>query len=199
MKSARILFVVLISSLACWVCATKKVYVPKQMAVSPRLGFLNEEVVDLAVFDGRANKERSIELINQIANQLAKTYPSANFNLVDESRFFSDAKPNRITIKISIAAYSSGFGSNVIIGVGSVGGQFSYGVIPEGKWNGVAGFSVNLYDYRGNAKAKFTKHIGKLVSKPNLWGYKTAQAALSESYQAALQELLFFIDASLMK
>jgi hypothetical protein len=33
----------------------------------------------------------------------------------------------------------------------------------------------------------------------NLWGYKTAKSALDESYQAAMQELLFFIDNSLMK
>jgi len=180
-------------------CTTKKIYVPKQMAVSTRTGFLNKETVDLAIFDGRTDKEKSVELINEIANQIIKTYPSASFNLIEESKFYSDAQLNRITIKIAIATYLSGFGRNITVGIGSVGGQFSYGVIPEGKWNGITAFAVNIYDYRKNAGTKFTKDIGKLVSKPNLWGYKTAKSALNESYQAAMQELLFFIDNSLMK
>ena len=199
MKSYTTFLVIIAFSLANFGCATKKVYVPKQMAVSPRVGFLNKENVDLAIFDGRVEKERSVELINQIANQIIKTYPSTNFNLVDERGFYSDAQPNRITIKIALAVYSSGFGNNITVGIGSVGGQFSYGVIPEGKWNGITGFSVNIYDYRKGTEIKFTKDIGKLVSKPNLWGYKTAKSALDESYQAAMQELLFFIDNSLMK
>lgn len=199
MKSNRTFLLIVALSVTSFGCATKKVYVPKQMAVSPRIGFLNKDVVDLAIFDGRVDKERSAELISQFANQIIKTYPSANFNLVDESRFYSDVQPNRITIKIAIAAYSSGFGSNITVGIGSVGGQLSYGIIPEGKWNGITGFSINIYDYRKNVATKFTKEIGKLVSKPNLGGYKTAKSALDESYQTAMQELLFFIDNSLMK
>jgi hypothetical protein len=186
-------------SVANFGCATKKVYVPKQLPVSPRVDFLNKEIVDLAIFDGRVGKERSAELATQIANQIIKTYPSANFILMDEKRFYSDAQSNRITIKIAIAAYSSGFGSNVTVGIGTVGGQFAYGVIPEGKWNGITGFSVNIYDYRRNTGAKFTKDIVKLVSKPNLWGYKTAKNVLEDSYQGAMQELLFFVDNALMK
>ncbi len=199
MKSNRMFLLIEALSVTSFGCATKKVYVPRQMAVSPRVGFLNNEIVDVAIFDGRVDKERSAELIIQIANQIIRTYPSANFNLVDERRFYSNAQPNRITIKIAVAAYSSGFGSNVTVGIGSVGGQFSYGVIPEGKWNGITGFSINIYDYRRNAGTKSAKDIGKLVSKPNLGGYKTAKSALDESYKAAMQELIFFIDNSLMK
>ncbi len=199
MKSNRTFLLIVALSVASFGCATRKVYVPKQMAVSARVGFLNKENVDLVIFDGGVDKERSVELISQIANQIIKTYPSANFNLLDERKFYLDAQPNRVTIKIALAVYSSGFGNNITVGIGSVGGQFSYGVIPEGKWNGITGFSVNIYDYRKDAEIKFTKDIGKLVSKPNLWGYKTAKSALDESYQAAMQELLFFIDNSLMK
>lgn len=199
MKSNRTFLLIVALSVTSFGCATERVYIPKQMAVSQRVGFLNKDVVDLAIFDGRVDKEKSTELKTQIVNQIIKTYPSANFNLVDEGRFYLDAQPNRITIKITVAAYSSGFGSKMTVGIGSVGGQFSYGIIPESKWNGITGFSINIYDYRKNTGTKSAKDIGKLVSKPNLGGYKTAKSALDESYKAAMQELLFFIDNSLMK
>lgn len=199
MKSCVTLLIVTVFNVANFGCATKRVYVPYQMAVSPRIGFLNAEVVDLAIFDGRIDKESSDELATQIANLIVKAYPSAKFNLMDERKFFSDAELGRITIKIAVAAYSAGFGNNVTVGVGAIGGQFTYGVIPEGRWNGITSLSANIYDYRKNAGTKFTKDIGKLASKPNMWGYKTAKSALDESYQAAMQELLFFIDNSLMK
>jgi len=83
--------------------------------------------------------------------------------------------------------------------IGSVGVSLSYLAIPEGKWNGLSSFSVNIFGYRNRNDKKYYKDIVKLISKPNTWRYKTAKAALNESYEAAIQELLFFIDNSLIK
>ena len=181
-------------------CSTApKVFQPNEIGVSPRTGFLDNETVDLALFDGRINNEYSDELITQIKDQLIRTYPSANFNILPSNEFYRDSNPNRITIKISVMSYYAGFGSDVKVGVGAIGGEFGYGIIPEGKWNGITGFTVNIYDSRNNSGKKFSNNIGNVVSLSNLYGYKTAREALDKSYNQSMQELLFFIDNSLMK
>lgn len=181
-------------------CSTIKVFKPAELNVSPRIGLLTGETIDLAIFDGRLNKGYSRELKSQISNHIIKSYPSVKFNIIPDDEFYTNPNSNRVTIKIAIASYDAGFGSNVtIITFGSFGGDFSYGIIPEGKWNGITGFSINIYDYRNNNENRISKNIGKLVSLPNMWGYKTAQKALNDSYQQVMQELLFLIDNSLMK
>tara|TARA_B100000315_G_scaffold110447_1_gene101285 strand:- start:612 stop:1202 length:591 start_codon:yes stop_codon:yes gene_type:complete len=181
-------------------CATTKVFQPNQIPVSPRVGFLEDVTIDLAIFDGRVINEFSFEIINQISNQLKKTYPSAKFNILPSNQFYKDPVSGRITIKIALASYDAGFGSNItVVTVGTFGGDFGYGIIPEGKWNGITGFSINIYDGRNNNSSKVTKNIGNVVSLPNMWGYKTARNALDKSYKQSMQELLFFIDNSLMK
>ena len=106
---------------------------------------------------------------------------------------------NRITIKIGISAYHAAFGADVKIGIGSVGGNFSYGAFPEGKWNAITAYAVKIYDNRNNSETKKTKDIYKIASKPNLGGYITAKNILNTTYIEANQELLFFIDETFMK
>ena len=123
----------------------QKLYVwcPKVQLQKPRLGFLDKDTIDLMIFDGRILTEKSkIECtsentIFQLGEFVKSTYPSAIVNLLSSSLYYKDPSKNRITIKIGISAYHAAFGADVKVGIGIVGGNFSYGVFPEGKWNAV--------------------------------------------------------------
>jgi hypothetical protein len=106
---------------------------------------------------------------------------------------------NRITIKIGISAFHAAFGADVKVGIGNVGGNFSYAAFPEGKWNAVTAYAVKIYDYRENKELKKTKEIYKIASRPNTGGYITAKNILNTTYIEANQEMLFFIDETFMK
>lgn len=181
------------------------VWCPIEQLTAPRQGFLQKDTIDLIVFDGRILTEKSkVECtsentITELQRVLKENYPSAFFNMLTANDYYKDPRPNRVSIKIGISAYHAAFGSDIKIGIGSVGGVFSYGIIPEGKWNGMTAYSVKIYDYRRNQEIKKTKDISKISSKPNIWGYKTAKECLNISYIDANQEMLFFIDETLMK
>ena len=82
--------------------------------------------------------------------------------------------------------------------IGSVGGNFSYGVSPKGRWNGITSFLVKVTDKRnGNAEEK-EKEVVSQVEKSNMLGYKTAKQCLNESYTKAFSQLVFFVDSVLM-
>lgn len=185
----------------------QKLYVwcPKEQLIKPRQGFLANDTIDLVIFDGRILTERSkVECtsentILQLGEFIKKTYPSAVINLFNSNLYYKDPLLNRITIKIGISAYHAAFGAEVKVGIGSVSGNFSYGVIPEGKWNAVTAYAVKIYNYKNNLEIKKTKDIYKIASKFNLGGYITAKNILNTTYIEANQELLFFIDETFMK
>ncbi len=185
----------------------QKLYVwcPKEQKASPRQGFLQNDTIDLAIFDGRILPEKSkVECtsentIMELAKLLKQTYPSAFINLLETTDYYKDSKQKRITIKIGISAYHAAFGSDIKVGIGNFGGNFSYGVIPEGKWNGITAYSVKIYDYRNSSELRKTKEIYKISSKSNMLGYKSAKDCLNLSYLEANQEMFFFIDETFMK
>ncbi|WP_332457689.1 hypothetical protein [Petrimonas sp.] len=184
----------------------QKLYVwcPSEQTIVPRNGFLKNDTIDLVFFDGRVLNEKSrIEctsenVINQLQNFLFDSYPSAVFNSVSSESYFDDPNSKRITIKIGISAYHAAFGTDIKLGIGSVGGDFSFMVFPEGKWNGLTAYFIKIYDYRDNREINKSKEISKISSKFNIWGYKTAIDCLSKTYSDANQEMLFFIDNTLM-
>lgn len=185
----------------------QKMYVwcPKEQLLTPRQGFLEKDTVDLVIFDGRILTDKSkIECtsentIFQLGEFIKKTYPSAIMNTLNSSFYYKDPLKNRITIKIGISAYHAAFGADVKVGIGIVGGNFSYGLFPEGKWNAVTAYAVKIYDNRSNLEIKKTKDIYKIASRPNTGGYKTAKNILNTTFIEANQEMLFFIDETLMK
>jgi len=185
----------------------QKLYVwcPKEQLLTPRQGFLEKDIVDLVIFDGRILTDKSkIECtsentIFQLGEFIKKTYPSAIMNTLNSSFYYKDPLKNRITIKIGISAYHAAFGADVKVGIGIVGGNFSYGLFPEGKWNAVTAYAVKIYDNRNNLEIKKTKDIYKIASRPNTGGYKTAKNILNTTFIEANQEILFFIDETLMK
>lgn len=185
----------------------QKLYVwcPKEQIVTPRQGFLEKDTLDLVVFDGRILTPKSkVECTPEETNYkltdfIRQTYPSASINILNSNLYYKDPSRNRITIKIGISAYHAAFGADVKVGIGSVGGNFSYAIFPEGKWNAVTAYAVKIYDYRNNTEIKKVKDVLKTASRPNTGGYITAKNILNSSFIEANQELLFFIDETLMK
>ena len=186
---------------------SQKLYVwcQKEQIPTPRIDFLSESEIDLVIFDSRIMTPKSkIECDSQttmknLSELIKLTYPSARINSLKTDKYFKNPEKNKITIKITISAYHAAFGGDVKIGIGSVGGLFSWGVFPEGKWNATTGYLIKIYDYRDNNKNKYSKEIGKIVSRPNTGGYRTARNILNSSYIEANKELFSFIDNSLME
>lgn len=185
----------------------QKLYVwcPKDQMITPRMNFLEKDTVDVVIFDGRLlTKNSKVECtsentVAQLGDFIKQTYPSATVNLLSSAYYYKDPLKKRITVKIGISAYHAAFGTDVKVGVGSLGGSFSFGVIPEGKWNAITAYAVKIYDYRGDKEDKKVKDIYKIDSKPNMLGYLSAKTCLNSTYMQANQDLLFFIDESLMK
>ncbi len=185
----------------------QKLYVwcPKEQVPTPRQGFLEKDTIDLIIFDGRILTKNSMvdctseNTILNLSNFIKATYPSATINLRNSDLYYKDPLKNRITIKIGISAYHAAFGTDVKIGIGSVGGNFSFGVFPEGKWNAITAYALKIYDYRNNSELKKSKDISKTGSKPNLGGYISAKNILNTTYIEANQEMLFFIDETFIK
>jgi len=186
---------------------SQKLYIwcPKEQLITPRVGFLENEEIDIVFFDARLlttnskNECTAEETIKYLSDFIKNTYPSAIINLIDSKEYFKDPKQNGITIKIGIAAHHAAFGADIKVGIGSIGGNFSWGVIPEGKWNAVTGYNAIIYDYRENKEQKIVKEIAKIASRPNTGGYITAKNILNKTYMEANQDLLFFIDNTFMK
>lgn len=141
----------------------------------------------------------SDDTILQLETFIKSTYPSAIFNFLSSDQYYKDPYKNRITIKIGIAGYHAAFGTDIKTGIGNIGGNFSYGIFANSKWNAITAYSVKLYDYRNGKEDKKTKDILKTGSASNLLGYSSAKKILNTTYMEANQDMLFFIDEALMK
>lgn len=199
-----ILFIFLINS----VCAfSQKIYVwcPDEQNIQSRVGFLENEQVNIVVFDSRIiPKKHKIEctsanIIRSISENIQKAYPNAHINVLDENEFHKKSVDSIVTIKINISAYHAGFGRDIDVAIGNVGGAFSYAVIPKGKWNGITRFNISVFDNRKESKKKYDKEIVEIESKPNLFGYKSARDCLESTYTTVIQRTLSFIDNCLME
>ena len=185
----------------------QKLYVwcPDEQNVKARTGFLEGQQINLVVFDGRTIPPKSkIEcesssVVEALANYIKKAYPSAKINLLGDEAYYKKPEANIITLKVAISAFHAGFGSDISVGIGSVGGSFSYGVFPKGEWNGLTSYYAQVFDNRNGTAKKDQKEIVELASKPNMFGYKTAKTCLNTTYIQANQKLLFFIDGLLME
>ncbi|WP_462264149.1 hypothetical protein [Mucilaginibacter sp.] len=184
----------------------QKLYVwcPENHSVKARVGFLENQEVNLVIFDGRIIPPKSkIECeSNDVEKSLAKfiqdAYPSCKITTLNESDYYKPSAKGKITIKIGIASYQAGFGTDIGVGIGSVGGNFSYGIFAKSEWNGLVSYYVQIFDDRSELDKKLTKEISELTSKSNIWGYKTARACLYASYDKANVSLLSFIESTFM-
>jgi hypothetical protein len=185
----------------------QKLYIwcPVTHEIIPHTGFLKNQDVNVVIFDGRNIPSNSkIEcdsrgVTDALKAYIEKVYPSSNIKILPDSMYYQSSTKGVLTIKIGIAAYQAGFGTDISVGIGSVGGKFSYSVFPQGQWNGLVSYFVQIFDNRGDNKKKVSKEISEITTKSNLWGYKTARSCLYSSYDKANTELLSFIEDSLME
>jgi hypothetical protein len=70
--------------------------------------------------------------------------------------------------------------------------------LTEGRWNGVTVFLAQYHDTRNGQTRTQEYVIRKVVSKSNMWGYTTANHALAEAYEAAMQDLVLTLDFFVM-
>ncbi|MBC8180043.1 hypothetical protein H8E88_02860 [candidate division KSB1 bacterium] len=179
-------------------CATNKSFSPTQTFVSPRSGFLKQETMTVSFFDSRLDRQYSESIKSAVISHLNRTYPSIQIILLDDEEYFSKPSVNSIHLKINIMGYNAGFGLKTTSGIGLINGKpFTFSGVSDGKWNGITGFTVILYDNRSGEK-KYSKNIAQVISKPNVGGYKTAQKSLQDSFQSAMNSLVTFIDQSLL-
>lgn len=200
------LFFIIISIIVAVCVQAQKLYVwePRMQEIKPRPFFEEKDTIDLVIFDGRIITKQSHvkcsseEVVGHIENDIMQAYRGATFVKHGTSDYNKSPYDNHITIKIGISAYHAGFGSDVDIAIGSVGGQFAYGISPKGKWNALTSLFVRVYDKRESQNKKKTKEIIHRASKPNMWGYSTAKNILNDTYIQAINELFFTIDDALM-
>lgn len=185
----------------------QKLYIwcPTEQEVKPRTGFLENENISLVVFDGRSIPKNSriecesLSVEPGLMEYIKKAYPSCKITRLSESEYYKKSELGKITIKIGIAAYQAGFGTDISIGIGSVGGKFSYGIFPKGEWNALTSYFVQIFDNRKTDEKKYSREISSVVSKSNMWGYKTARTCLFSSYDKSNQDLLSFVESSFME
>lgn len=185
----------------------QKLYIwcPPEQKVKPRTSFLDKVNMDVIIFDGRTipNKVRdkcdSKTVTDDVANYIKKIYPSANINILSEEAYYKKAENDKVTIKVAISAYHAGFGTDITVGIGTVGGNFTLLTFPKGEWNALTAYYVQVFDFRNSGAKRLQTEITELESKSNMFGYKSAKSALYNTYQAANQKLGFFIDNALME
>lgn len=197
----RLLLTLLLSYIT-YVANAQKMYVwcPENYQIKARVGLSKDDTIKVVFFDGRSippkNKIEctSEQVIQTVFSQLKSAYPSAIVVLLPESEYYKkNADSKSILIKIGIAAYHAGFGTDISGGIGMVGGHFSTMVFPKGQWNALTSYYVQIFV----ANKSTTKEISNVSSKSNMWGYKSARNALNECYNKSTGELLFFLDEQL--
>ena len=203
MKRIVVLILGVLATSAFMNASAQKLYVWGPEASKPvqRPVFEATDTVDLVIFDGRNIPEKSKveftsdELVEYIINDLKYAYEGATFNVLPKAKYYKTPEDGHVTIKVGIAAYHAGFGADIDIAIGSVGGSFAIGGAPKGKWNGLTAFYVRVFDKRNGADVEKEGSVSSLVDKPNMTGYTTAKKCLKESYADAFNKLCFVIDS----
>jgi len=193
-----LILILLITSAA---SKAQKIYVwcPENYQIKPRAGLKEKDTINVVFFDGRSippkNKIEctSDQFVQTLFSQLKLAYPSVIFALKPESDYYKKATEKSILLKIGVSAYHAGFGTDISSGIGMVGGHFSAMAFPKGEWNAITAYYIQV----SIGDKTSTKEISNISSKSNMWGYKSAKNALTETYNKSNQELLFFLDEQL--
>ena len=181
-------------------CATTRTYAPSEPApVTARVGMLRDTRVAVGIYDARPDTAGFASVARTIGDALRRAYPDASVILLPAESVHADAQDDGITIRIALAAHVADFGTKVTMAIGTVGGLFVLGAVPEGRWNGVSGFVVTVMDRRSGSYEPETQVVSKVISKPNTRGYRTAREALEEAFQGSITELLLLLDVALAR
>ncbi len=198
----KLLFLLVICGFSANLFAQKLyVWLPETNNTAKHPVFEQADTVDLVFLDGRNFPTKSKvectseEFIEYLTNDIQTVYQGATFNILPTTYYYKPPKNNHVTIKIGIAAYHAGFGADIDVAIGAVGGQFAYGISTKGQWNGITLFYVQVSDMRNNSNNTQRKEVFSTISKPNIGGYRTAKKCLNESYAQTFNQMVFFIDS----
>lgn len=156
-------------------------------------------IVDARIMSDKGHiKCTSEEIVENLHDLIVKAYPSATI-IYDNSKYYKKTNKIGITIKIGIAGYHAGFGSDIKVGIGMIGDSFATMAFPQGKWNALTAYNIKIYDYREGEVNEQSKDISDTDSASNMFGYSSAKKCLKKTYLAATQALFSFIDNVLME
>ena len=169
-----------------------------ELAVTPRPGFLARTDLRISAVDQRRDTTNSAALLTSINDALAKAYPDAKVQALP-AEYFADARLGGVTVKVALVDHAMGFGIEAAAGVGMVNGAPVVGLLPAGVWNGLTVLQVTVFDGRGAELTKTASTIYKVASKSNTWGVRSGLAAQRESFTLTVNDLLRYLDTSLLR
>ena len=181
------------------------VFPVKNYTTPVRHGFLDEQKINLVLFDARSLPKNakieysSEELLKEVSNLIVNTYPNAEINVLPSNMYYKAAKDSIITIRIAINGYHAAFGAEINVGLGSIGGNSSYDFSTRGEWNGVTAYNISIDDKRGTEPLKYKDNVSGTDSAPNMGGYNSARKCLTNSFIQATDKLFSFIDSVFME
>lgn len=152
------------------------------------------DTVFLIIKDRRIHPEKiksdtdSRQILSSIISDIKRSFP--NVLIIDKLR----AKEGKLNILINLSSYSAGFGTEISAGIGIIGGNIGSFIFPKGKWNAITAFTCTII----KSNKKESKDFSNVSSKDNLWGYKSSRKALEETYSSTINQLLLYIEDSLI-
>lgn len=198
-------------------CSTQRVIVP-QISETPRSSIKLNNPVLFSILDARTTKEKSAEVVKSIRNGLKNTY-GTSLKWVD---FFSQTPQRNVSVKIRLKANEANFGSR-IVSVANIQNTFSSlfatvsnswnqvivtashqqttlgnSFYAEGWWIGTSWIELEIID---NSIGKFERISFPIVAEhkeSNMWGYRSATKAASQSWSIVSQQLIQVMDTILI-
>jgi hypothetical protein len=198
-------------------CETYRPLAPS-VQESPRTGLVLKEPVLLGLFDGRADKKDSAQLLNSLRTGIETAY-GRSVQFVD---YFASAPANRVLVRIRINELGSRFGSRVIP-ISTISTQFGVataragtwgpvvaradwsqttlgsGFSAEGWWVGSAWFELGVVDQTGARSLNLQLPLVAESRESNTLGYASASAAANKAWSTVSAQLFSILDALLLK
>ena len=175
---------------------SQKLYEWKPPAVNfaVRNDISTNDTVFLIIKDRRVSPEKlksdtdSKQILSSIISDIKRSFP--NVLIIDKLT----PKDGELNILINLSSYSAGFGTEISAGVGMIGGNIGSFIFPKGKWNAITAVTCTII----KSNKKESKDFSNVSSKDNLWGYKSSRKALEETYLSTINQLLLYIEDSLI-
>jgi hypothetical protein len=211
------LFLPLLIPFAFLGCETYRPLAPS-VQESPRTGLVLKKPVLVGLFDGRADKKDSAQLLNSLRSGIETAYGGS----VQFVEYFASAPADGVFIRIRINELGSRFGSRVIP-ISTISTQFGVataragtwgpvvaranwsettlgsGFSAEGWWVGSAWLELGIVNRRGAPTPNLQLPLVAESRESNTFGYASASAAANKAWSTVSAQLFSVLDALLLK
>lgn len=209
--------IALVLTLALSSCETYRPLTPN-INESPRNGLSLKEPALVALFDGRADKKNSVQLLGSLRSGIQNAYGSS-VQFVD---YFAPAPAGRVLVRIRVNELGSNFGSRVIP-ISTISTQFGdarvragswgpvvaradwtqttlgSGIAAEGWWVGSAWLELSITDRRASHQLELQVPLVAESRESNTLGYASASSAATKAWNTVSAQLFSTLDALLLK